>query len=741
MAGVVVTTYDHFWNVIEDKKENPYEEYWFNNYLHRNAYSLYMDVAKERAGKDLKPSDIYLNIENQETSEKNISTENTGNLHFESENINKEVTRQNVSKEDSTQNETVVINDLDYKEEVDASQTYTFVHTSAADMKSDFNNWLYDMQDNTVYRNKNLKYQVVDNKTGKVVTSYDWTFSEKTKDEYDCYVTVVFDERGKISVKDAYNVNESDLVQRLSDFVFQYNDSYWEVSYFINPIVDTTFYYAVPKELQAYDSIYRQQQVLYRNFFYENSGFPFVILGAMFIIMIIALVLSSKKLCRVGTGVISKIPVELLGAAGVLDIVFVIGMSEVIYLTHNGQLAEYLISIGFSDKLVPFLHIGAWATIFGVVAIITLSIKQLFVKGFKRYCKENVLIIRIINWCLRKVKYFINKITEIDVDDTVNKFLFKVLALNFIILTIFCSIWFFGIVGLIVYTIAIFFFLQKKTKKLKEDYDSIMEITDSLAKGNLNVTEERDLGIFEPMKTKLTMIQGGFKNAVEEELKSQNMKNELITNVSHDLKTPLTAIITYVDLLKNEEITEEERKSYIETLDKKSQRLKQLIEDLFEVSKANSGNMEVSLATVDVLSLIKQAELELGEKLEEVGIEICIRSNEEKIYLELDGQKSYRIFENLFGNIVKYAMPNRKAYVDVITSDSGTQIEVKNMSKEELDFDTGVITERFVRGDKSRNSEGSGLGLAIVKSLVELQGGKFDIVIDGDLFKAIIRFE
>lgn len=733
MAGVVVNSYDHFWNVIEDKKENPYEEYWFNDYLQRNAYSLYMAVAEERAGKDLKPSDIYLNIEEQETSEKNRSTENTGNLESESEDINKEVTRRNVSKEDSTQNETVVINDSDY-----VDYTYEDMYSTEY-MISDFNNCLYEMKDETVDRNNNLKYQVVDNKTGKVVTSYDWTFSEKTKDEYDFYATIVFDKQGKISVKDAYNVNETDIVQRLSDFALQFDDSYWNDSYSINPIEDTTFQYAVPKVLEPYDSIYWQQY--YRFSFYENSGFLFGVLGATFIIMIIALVLSSKKLCRVGTGITSKIPVELLGAAGVLDIVFVIGMSEVIYLTHNGKLAENLISIGITDQLIPFLHIGAWATIFGVVAIITLSIKQLFVKGFKRYCIENILIIRIINWCLRKVKHFINKFTEIDVNDTVNKFLFKVLALNFIILTIFCSIWFFGIAGLIVYTIAIFFFLQKKTKKLKEDYDSIMEITDSLAKGNLNVTEERDLGIFEPMKTKLTMIQGGFKNAVEEELKSQNMKNELITNVSHDLKTPLTAIITYVDLLKNEEITEEERKSYIETLDKKSQRLKQLIEDLFEVSKANSGNMEVSLATVDVLSLIKQAELELGEKLEEVGIEICIRSNEEKIYLELDGQKSYRIFENLFGNIVKYAMPNRKAYVDVITSDSGTQIEVKNMSKEELDFDTGEITERFVRGDKSRNSEGSGLGLAIVKSLVELQGGRFDIVIDGDLFKAIIRFE
>lgn len=734
MAGVVVTTYNHFWDVVDNTNESPYEGYWFNDYLHRNAYSLYMTVAEERVGKDLKPSDVYLNIEDEELSKDNQESKNSA-----SEVVSAEV-EQTAYAEERTQNQTVVIDDLDYKEDNDG-QIHDVDFYSTEYMISDFNNTLYGMQDETVDRNHNLKYQVVDNKTGKVVTSYDWTFDEKTKHEYDFYVTIVFDKQGKISVKDAYNVNETDIVQRLSDFAMQFDDSYWNASYSINPIKDTTFYYAVPKVLEAYDSIYWQQNISNRHSFYENSGFPFVVLGATFIIMFIALVLSSKKLCKVGTGITSKIPVELLVVAGVLDGAFVISMSEIIYLTHTGKLAEYLISIGFPDNLVPFLHIGAWTTIFGVVVIITLSIKQLFVKGFRRYCKENVLIIRMINWCLRKVKNFINKITEINVDDTANKFLFKILALNFIILTIFCSIWFFGIAGLIVYTIAMFFFLQKKSQKLKDDYDSIMEITDSLAKGNLNVTEERDLGVFEPMKTNLTRIQGGFKKAVEEELKSQNMKTELITNVSHDLKTPLTAIITYVDLLKNEEITEEERKSYIETLDKKSQRLKHLIEDLFEVSKANSGNMEVNLATVDVLSLIKQAELELSEKLEGVGIEVCIRSNEEKIYLELDGQKSYRIFENLFGNLVKYAMPNRKAYVDVIAAESVTQIEVKNMSKEELDFDTSEITERFVRGDKSRNSEGSGLGLAIVKSLVELQGGRFEIVIDGDLFKAIITFE
>ncbi|WP_455716152.1 sensor histidine kinase [Anaerosporobacter sp.] len=695
VAARVVATYDYFWKVVDSKVESPYKSDWFTEYLTENVYSLYVDVAEERAGKELKPSDVYLNIVEEEKETDNI--------------------------------------DIEDSEE-------TEITTQKDSVKIELNDWLDDLKNRTK-ENHNLKYQVADNTSGEVVTSYDWTFSEDTKDEYDSYITLVFDKRGEISIKYAYNIDTQFLIDRLRSFVSQYEYSDSGVSYSIEPIVDTTFHYAVPKELQPYDTVYWHQEWKNENVFYTNSGFPFVILGATLFIMIIALLLSSKKLFKLGAGITSKIPFEIVATAGVLDLHFAICMSEVIYKTHTGEMAKDLISIGISDKLIPLIHIGAWSIILGVVAIITLSMKQLLVKGLLEYCSENVIVTRIIRWCYKKIKRFVNKMTEINVDDTVNKNLFKILSINLIVLTLLCSIWFFGIAGLIIYTIVMFFFLQKKMNQLKDDYDRILEITDSLAKGKLNVTEERDLGLFEPIKTNLTMIQGGFKKAVEEELKSQNMKTELISNVSHDLKTPLTAIITYVNLLKNDEITEEERKSYIETLDKKSERLKQLIEDLFEVSKANSGNLEVNLDTVEVLSLIRQVELELAEKLEEVGIELSIRSNQEKVYLELDGQKSCRIFENLFGNLVKYAMPNRKAYVDVIVNDAGTQIEVKNMSKEELDFDTSELTERFVRGDKSRNSEGSGLGLAIVKSLVELQGGEFQIVADGDLFKAIIRFE
>ena len=223
-------------------------------------------------------------------------------------------------------------------------------------------------------------------------------------------------------------------------------------------------------------------------------------------------------------------------------------------------------------------------------------------------------------------------------------------------------------------------------------------------------------------------------------MKSQRLKTELISNVSHDLKTPLTSIITYVDLLKNENITEEERKSYIETIERKSERLKNLIEDLFEMSKATSKNIQLNIVEVDIVELMKQTQFELSDKIEESSLKFKWNLPNEKVIIKLDSQKTFRVFENLLMNIVKYAMPNSRVFIDIINEEDKVSIVLKNMSANEMDFTAEEIVERFARGDRSRNTEGSGLGLAISKSFVELQGGSFKIEIDGDLFKVKIDF-
>ena len=276
--------------------------------------------------------------------------------------------------------------------------------------------------------------------------------------------------------------------------------------------------------------------------------------------------------------------------------------------------------------------------------------------------------------------------------------------------------------------------------KLQAKYNDMLHKIEAVSEGNLSVDMTEDLGVFNLMKEKLSLIQIGLRNAVEKEVQSQRMKNELITNVSHDLKTPLTAIITYVDLLKEENLSEDKRKEYLDTLERKSLRLKVLIEDLFEVSKANSGNVILNYMDVDICNLVKQVRCELADKLEQADLDVRIELPDKKVMLSLDSQKTYRIYENLFSNIAKYSMPGTRVYVQGVLTDNEISISLKNISAQEIMVNASELAERFVRGDESRNTEGSGLGLAIAKSFVELQGGKFILECDGDLFKVTTVF-
>jgi len=290
----------------------------------------------------------------------------------------------------------------------------------------------------------------------------------------------------------------------------------------------------------------------------------------------------------------------------------------------------------------------------------------------------------------------------------------------------------------ILYSVALFFFLRSKLRKIQSDYQKVLQMTQRLSDGNFNVSMEQDAGIFNSMKDALGTLKIGFQKAVNEEVKSQKMKSELITNVSHDLKTPLTSIITYVDLLKTSE-SDEEKQQYIDTIDRASHRLKQLIEDLFEVSKVSSGNVTLNLVEADLIALITQVELECEEKLKEKQLDVKLQTSEEKIIMQLDSAKAFRIFDNLILNICKYAMKGTRVFINIEKNDTTVKVIFKNISEQELSFDPDEITERFVQGDKSRNAQGSGLGLAIVKSFTELHHGHFHIETDGDLFKAIVE--
>ncbi|MEQ6357963.1 HAMP domain-containing sensor histidine kinase [Lysinibacillus sp. M3] len=269
----------------------------------------------------------------------------------------------------------------------------------------------------------------------------------------------------------------------------------------------------------------------------------------------------------------------------------------------------------------------------------------------------------------------------------------------------------------------------------------IMKDTKDMAEGRLN----RDVKVMgkSPLAghaENLNHLREGVRTSMHEQAKSERLKSELITNVSHDLRTPLTSIITYTDLLKNPDITEEERKQYIHILDKKSERLKLLIEDLFEVSKMASGNMELHRSRVDLTQLVQQAVGEHEEDLAQAHLDLRMTKPHEPIYAYVDGQKWWRLIDNLIVNVLKYALEGTRVYVTLKrTAEGDAEFTVKNVAKYEISENADELFERFKRADASRHTEGSGLGLAIAQSIVDLHGARMSIEVDGDLFKVIVR--
>ncbi|WP_058484886.1 sensor histidine kinase [Defluviitalea phaphyphila] len=270
-------------------------------------------------------------------------------------------------------------------------------------------------------------------------------------------------------------------------------------------------------------------------------------------------------------------------------------------------------------------------------------------------------------------------------------------------------------------------------------FNQILKFSEDILLGNNNANINlKGRGLLSNLAENINKLKAGMDKSRMSEIKSERLKTELISNVSHDLRTPLTSIINYTEFLKDENITEDKKKEYIEIIEKKSKRLKVLIDDLFEVSKMATGNIELKKEKADIVLLINQALAEYDEKIKESLLDFKVSSSSSHIYAVVDGRKMWRVFENIINNILKYSMDNTRVYINIEQKNNEVVISFKNISKYELGENVEEFLERFKRGDKSRNTEGSGLGLAIAKSIVDNHGGNLDIKIDGDLFKTII---
>lgn len=416
-----------------------------------------------------------------------------------------------------------------------------------------------------------------------------------------------------------------------------------------------------------------------------------------------------------------------------------IGMAFLDVYTMTGELQTALQMLGIPyAELVPVVlqFIGMMLTgLFTAMGIF--EIKYMLTSGFCRYWKEDSLIGSICG----NVKRRFEKLSEVDLSDKTDTVLLKYVLIQMVIVGVIACFWSFGIVLSVLYSVLLFFYIRKKLKKVQKDYQVLLKEAHQLADGRFYEEITQDVGIFNALGDELKNVRIGFEKAVSEEIKSQNMKTELISNVSHDLKTPLTGIKNYAELLGQDNVSGQDKQVYLENLQHYIDRLNNLIEDLFEVSKVNSGNIELNPVELNVVALIQQAQAETEDLLKQKNLTVILDAPENGIVQALDGDKTYRIFENLFTNIAKYTLPGTRVYVSATAQPEYTEIVFKNISEAQMNFTPEEIVERFVRGDKSRHESGSGIGLAIVKSFTEVQNGTFSIEIDGDLFKAVVRFK
>lgn len=596
---------------------------------------------------------------------------------------------------------------------------------------------------------KNIKYYAegnnnsLSNTNNDIKNIYD---NDALKEKYQWYLKINFDENGQLSYDSlgcstSANQNYELIWNNYKQAYFQYLEAYDENVVLHNP-TNFTIYLAVPYKLSS-DSIdtiawYATGNSLAANV--ENIT-PFVII-AIIVVSLFILFYPYEIVKEINIfSSLAKIKLEILLC--ILSVLFA-GVIAIIYAliidTLNGYYISKLSSVGFgeySEIILSTMNIGTWIIFLFLCMFTVYYIKSIFKEGIISFLKNNMLCC----WIIRTLKKIFNKIISFDFNDNINKIVLKIVIVNGLIISIICCFFIFGVFFTLIYSIILFIILKNKFEAIKQDYQILLNSVQRLSNGDFDVEINQDLGLFNPLKTEFTNIKDGFEKAVNEEVKSQKMKTELISNVSHDLKTPLTSIITYIDLLKEENLNDNKRNEYINTLNRNAFRLKNLIDDLFEISKANSGNIKLNIVDVDIVALIQQTKFELTDNFTGKNLIFKTVYPKEKIILKLDSQKTYRIFENLLINISKYALENTRVYIEVINYTNKVEIIFKNISSDEIKISANELVGRFVQGDKSRNTSGSGLGLAIVKSFTELQNGIFKIEVDGDLFKAIVVFK
>ncbi|BBF41544.1 two-component sensor histidine kinase [Lachnospiraceae bacterium KM106-2] len=611
---------------------------------------------------------------------------------------------------------------------------------------------------------KSVSYSVSSNKEFRRLaqqykTEVSTSFEDEIRNKYCAFIVITSDADGRFKL-DYYqgefeksifeNINNEGKNHFYDDFYFDnedYADESGQVNFSPEENVkspsNVTYLFGIKRDMPEDDALgsafhYMQREV-------SQVGYAIILAMVLFGFAIIAAIIPydyEKKM--VGVRKFLKIPFEFLCIGySILAMIMVLMIAEGFSIIYSNEAAKEFslnaFSMAFWNRM---FYVGSYlllvllfvSAIAGIVLL-----KMLYKDGIWNYLRNRSICLKILIWFKHRFSNKMRQLSSIDFQEKYNKKLILILIANGGITFILCWMWFFGAFIAIIYNVIVGIYIFRRWTSIRDNYGRIIDATRMMAEGELDCEITGEVAPFDDLRNEMEEIQTGFKKAVDAEVRSQSMKTELITNVSHDLKTPLTTIITYVDLLKSEDLTSAQREEFISIIDKKSNRLKVLIEDLFEMSKATSGNIKFNYMDLDVGWLVKQVLLENDEKIKAANLQVRM-DVEDKLMVRLDSQKTYRIIENLVCNIAKYAMRDSRVYVSAVHELDQVVITFRNMSASEIDYNGDELVERFVRGDKSRNTEGSGLGLGIAKTMTELQGGSFKVRVDGDLFKVVLSF-
>lgn len=411
-----------------------------------------------------------------------------------------------------------------------------------------------------------------------------------------------------------------------------------------------------------------------------------------------------------------------------------------VYMPHVRQ--EFMLlsdTLQINKELLPLIYdilcFGVTSLFYFSVVCASFYLKSLFKTGIFKSLKTNTYVGVFFSNIKNSMNHTITKMSKPEV----YKIIGFLIANNLVCYALY-GMGGFGFILLILYILFIVKYGTLKLFDILSDYNKLETKAEAIANGNFESSVSDSGSLFESVSSKLDKVREGFEMAVNEEVKSQNEKNELVTNISHDLKTPLTALQNYAHLLSDTSINEFERNDYIAKVNVYTSRLAEQIEGIFEISKINSGVIDLNPVKLNITEMLKQSIFEFEGELESRNLQFIMPSLDEEISVFMDPEKTHRIFDNLLSNICKYSLEGTRLYLDIENHEESVKISFKNISKNPMNFTEEEITRRFVRGDKARSEVGSGVGLAIVKNLCEIQGGDMNIIIDGDLFKVILCF-